>query len=155
MRMQSKQCKNTEVIQRMNKKTYSELIQIPSYIERYRYLRLGGKAGEITFGNERYLNQILYKSPEWKTFRRHIIIRDMGCDLGIEGYDIRGPIIIHHINPISVDDILNRNPAVFDPENVISVSKRTHNAIHYGDEELLLIDEVIERRPNDTILWRK
>ena len=136
-------------------KTYSDLIQIPSYIERYRYLKLGGKAGEITFGNERYLNQILYKSPEWKSFRRQIILRDNGCDLGFEGYDIYGPIIIHHLNPITVEDVVNRNECVFDEENVISVSKKTHNAIHYGSEELLLVDEVIERTPNDTTLWRK
>ena len=139
----------------MNKKTYSELIQLPSFIERYRYLRLDGKAGEITFGNERYLNQILYKSPEWKSIRREVILRDNGCDLGIDGRDISGPPIIHHINPITVEDILNRNPAVFDLENLICVSRRTHNAIHYADEELLLIDEVIERTPNDTSPWRR
>lgn len=138
----------------MNKKTYSELIQIPSYIERYRYLKLGGKAGEITFGNERYLNQILYKSPEWKSFRRGIILRDCGCDMGVPGYEIQGVIIIHHINPITVDDIYERKECVFDENNVISVSKRTHNAIHYGDEELLSIDEIVERKPNDTIPWR-
>lgn len=138
----------------MNKKTYSELIQIPSYVERYRYLRIGGKAGEITFGNERYLNQILYKSREWKAFRRDIIIRDLGCDLGLEGYTIVGVLIVHHINPITVEDVYNRAYCVFDPENTITVARRTHNAIHYGDEELLLIDELVERRPNDTIPWR-
>lgn len=138
----------------MNKKTYSELIQIPSYVERYRYLKIGGKAGEITFGNERYLNQILYKSHEWKVFRRDIIIRDLGCDLGLEGYTIVGVPIVHHINPITVEDIYNRAYCVFDPENTITVARRTHNAIHYGDEELLLIDELVERRPNDTIPWR-
>lgn len=138
----------------MNKKTYSELIQIPSYIERYRYLRIGGKAGEITFGNERYLNQILYKSREWKAFRRNIIIRDLGCDLGLEGYTIVGVPIVHHINPITVEDVYNRAYCVFDPENTITVARRTHNAIHYGDEELLLIDELVERKPNDTIPWR-
>lgn len=139
----------------MNRKSYSELIQIPSYIERYRYLKLGGKAGEITFGNERYLNQILYKSPEWKSFRRSIIIRDQGCDMGVEGYEIAGQILVHHINPITVDDIYERSDAVFDEENVISVSKITHNAIHYGSEDLLVIDEIVERRPGDTIFWRK
>lgn len=138
----------------MNKKTYSELIQIPSYVERYRYLKIGGKAGEITFGNERYLNQILYKSREWKAFRRDIIIRDLGCDLGLEGYTIVGVPIVHHINPITVEDVYNRAYCVFDPENTITVARRTHNAIHYGDEELLLIDELVERRPNDTIPWR-
>ena len=136
-------------------KTYSELIKIPSYIERYRYLRLGGKAGAITFGNERYLNQLLYKSPEWKRFRREILLRDNCNDLGFDGFSIRGIPIIHHMNPINAEDIANRNECVFDPENVISVSRRTHNAIHYGDEDLLMIDEIIERRPGDTIPWRK
>lgn len=137
-----------------NIKTYSDLIQIPSFIERYRYLRLGGKAGEITFGNERYLNQTLYRSPEWKSFRRDMIIRDNGCDLGMDGYSIQGKIMLHHINPITIEDMYNRSPAIFDEENVICVSARTHNAIHYGDEELLMIDDIIERRPNDTIPWR-
>ena len=135
-------------------RTYSELIQIPSYIERYRYLRIGGKAGEITFGNERYLNQVLYKSPDWKSFRRDIIVRDGGFDMGLEGYSIPGVIIVHHLNPITIEDIYDRRQCVFDAENVICVSIRTHNAIHYGDEELLTIDEIIERRPNDTIPWR-
>lgn len=135
-------------------KTYEGLIQIPSFIERYRYLKIGGKAGEITFGNDRYLNQLLYKSPEWKAVRRQVMIRDNCCDLGLEGYSIGGIPIIHHMEPITVEDIVNRNPKVFDPNNLITVSRRTHNAIHYGDEELLLIDEVIERRPNDTSPWR-
>lgn len=135
-------------------KTYSQLIQIPTFIERYRYLRLGGKAGEITFGNERYLNQILYKSPEWKSFRRQIIIRDNCYDLACDGYSIAGVPLIHHINPITIEDVVNRSDAIFDPENVVCVCRRTHNAIHYGDEELLTIDDIIERRPNDTIPWR-
>ena len=135
-------------------KRYSELIQIPSYIERYRYLRLGGKAGEITFGNERYLNQILYRSPEWKSFRREIIIRDLGCDMALDGYSIQGRIIIHHLNPITIEDIYDRKPNVFDQDNVVCVSSKTHNAIHYGDEELLVVDDIVERRPNDTIPWR-
>lgn len=139
----------------MNKKTYSELIQIPSYIERYRYLRLGGKTGEITFGNERYLNQLLYKSPEWKSIRREIIIRDQGFDMGVDGYEIQGTILVHHMNPITVEDIYERRDCVFDEENLISVSKITHNAIHYGSEELLVIDEIPERRPGDTIFWRR
>ena len=137
-----------------NELSYSILIQIPSFIERYRYLRLGGKAGEITFGNERYLNQLLYRSDEWKSVRREIIIRDMGNDLGIEGKPICGIPIVHHMNPITVEDIVRRSPKVMDPENLICVSRRTHNAIHYGDEELLLVDEIIERKPNDTIPWR-
>lgn len=138
----------------MNKKTYSELIQIPSYVERYRYLRLGGKAGDITFGNERYLNQVLYKSPEWKSIRREVIIRDNGCDMGVEGYSIPGVPLIHHINPITIEDIVNRADCVFDLENLITVSRRTHNAIHYGDEELLTIDQLIIRSPNDQCPWR-
>lgn len=139
----------------MNKKTYSELIQIPSYIERYRYLKLGGKTGEITFGNERYLNQLLYKSPEWKSLRRQIILRDQGFDMGFDGYEIQGPIIVHHMNPITVEDIYNRSDSVFDEENLICVCKITHNAIHYGSEDLLIIDEIPERRPGDTIFWRR
>lgn len=139
----------------MSNKTYSELSMISDYVERYNYLKLGGKAGEITFGNERYLNQLLYKSPEWKRIRRDIIIRDNGCDMGLDGYSINGIPLIHHINPITVEDIINRNKCVYDPENLITVSRRTHNAIHYGDIELLTIDEIIERRPNDTIPWRK
>ena len=127
--------------------------------ERYRYLRIGGKAGEITFGNERYLNQALYKSPEWKRFRREMIIRDSYftdyCyDMGFRGVDIAGIITLHHINPITVEDILKRNPCVFDPENVICVSDNTHKAIHYGDERLLTSLMYVERRPNDTSPWR-
>lgn len=136
-------------------KTYSDLSKLEGYLERYNYLKLGGKAGEITFGNERYLNQILYKSPEWKSFRREILIRDNGCDMGLDGYSIPGVPIIHHISPITVEDILERNFCVFDPNNVITVSRRTHNAIHYGDEELLTIDTVVERTPNDTCPWRR
>lgn len=139
----------------MSIKTYSKLIQIPSYIERYRYLKIGGKAGEITFGNERYLNQLLYKSPEWKSFRRAIIIRDQGCDMGMPGFEIQGPILVHHLNPITVEDIYNRDGKVFDEENVVCVCKTTHNAIHYGSEDLLVVDEIVERRPNDTLLWRR
>lgn len=152
--MQLRQCRNTEEVMSNTIRTYSKLVQIPSFIERYRYLRLSGKAGEITFGNERYLNQYLYKSPEWKSFRREMILRDEGYDLGCNGYSIIGAPILHHMNPITIEDIVDRNECVFDPENVICVSRRTHNAIHYGDEELLLIDELVERRPNDTIPWR-
>lgn len=135
-------------------KTYSELIQLPSFVERYRYLKLGGKAGDITFGNERYLNQLLYKSPEWKSFRRQVIARDEANDMACDGYSIEGVVIIHHLNPITVEDIVERRDCVFDLENVVCVSRRTHNAIHYGDENLLTIDQVIERRPNDTAPWR-
>lgn len=150
---------DTEVVMTMMKKkttgikTYSELIEIPNFLERFRYLKIGGQVGKETFGYERYLNQILYKSGEWRRFRRDIILRDHGCDLACEGFDIYGKIIVHHIDPITVEDVVNRNPKVFDPENVISTSLNTHNAIHYGDEYLLMI-EPVERRPYDTCPWR-
>ena len=134
-------------------RTYSELIQLPTFEERFEYLRLDGSVGQATFGYDRYLNQILYNSPEWKRFRRDIIIRDNGCDLACEGYEIRGRIIIHHINTISIEDIVNRNPMVFDQENVITTTHNTHNAIHYGDKELL-VTVPIERSANDTCLWK-
>lgn len=134
-------------------KTYSELSKLETYKERYQYLKLDGIVGEETFGFDRYLNQILYKSDEWKRCRRDIIIRDNGCDLGCEGFEVHGRILIHHINPITVDDIVNRNPKVFDPENLILTSHNTHQAIHYGNEDLL-IQAPIERFKNDTCPWR-
>lgn len=136
-------------------KCYSDLIRLDSYLERYRYLKLSGKTAEVTFGNERYLNQVLYKSPEWKSFRQKIIIRDQGMDMGLDGFPIGGIILIHHIIPITAKDIVDRSYCIFDPENAISVSKRTHNAIHYGDENLLDVDVLVERTPNDTCPWRK
>lgn len=135
-------------------KTYSELIAFPTYEERFRYLQLKGAVGKDTFGYDRYLNQILYNSQEWKRFRDKIIIRDNGCDLACEGYDIHGRILVHHINPIRVDDVVNRNQIVFDPENVVCVTHNTHNAIHYGDESLLILAPV-ERTKNDTCLWKR
>lgn len=135
-------------------KTYSELIAFPTYEERFRYLQLKGAVGKDTFGYDRYLNQILYNSQEWKRFRDKIIIRDNGCDLACEGYDIHGRILVHHINPIRVDDVVNRNLIVFDPENVVCVTHNTHNAIHYGDESLLILAPV-ERTKNDTCPWKR
>lgn len=135
-------------------KTYSELITLPTFLDRYRYLRIGGAVGKETFGYDRYLNQMLYRTPEWKRFRNEIIIRDNGCDLAIDGYEIVGKILIHHINPITVEDVIRRNPMIFDPENVISVSHNTHNAIHYGDESLLITEPII-RTQNDTCPWRR
>ena len=135
-------------------RTYSELITIPTFEERFEYLKLNGSVGLETFGHDRYLNQILYNSPEWRRFRPEIIVRDNGCDLACEGYEIFGKILIHHINPITAKDILNRNPKVFDPENVITTVHNTHNAIHYGDKNLL-ITEPIERSRNDTCPWKK
>lgn len=118
-------------------KTYSELIRIPTFEERYQYLRLLGTVGEETFGFKRWLNQEFYHSNEWLRFRNEIIVRDNGCDLGVEGFQIFGSIIIHHINPITYEDIVNNNPCVFDPNNVVCTKHTTHNAIHYGDEKLL------------------
>ena len=133
--------------------SYSELITLPTFEERYRYLRKSGIVGEETFGSHRHLNQSLYRSPEWRQVRNQVIIRDNGCDLGMEGYEIRDRVYIHHINPISMDDILNRTPALFDMDNLICVSFNTHQAIHYGDESLLPIISFTERTPGDTKLW--
>ena len=135
-------------------KCYSELIKLPTFLERFRYLELSGKVGEETFGHERHLNQVLYRSSEWRRFRRDIIIRDSGCDLACEGFDIVDKILIHHINPITVEDVLSRSQSIFDPENVIVTSFDTHNAIHFGDESLLCVGP-IERRPNDTCPWKR
>lgn len=136
-----------------NIKTYSELIELPTFLERYNYLKIGGQVGVETFGYDRYLNQVLYRSNEWKDFRRDMIVRDHGCDLAHDEYEIYGKILVHHIDPITVDDVIRRHPKIFDPENVISTSLNTHNAIHYGDETLLVLGP-IERRPNDTCPWK-
>lgn len=139
----------------MSIKTYSELITIPTFEERFDYLQLGGKVGEETFGYDRYLNQIFYNSEEWKRFRREIILRDMGCDLGIDDREIQGRIIVHHINPIEIEDIrLRRLSIILNPENAICVSDMTHKAIHYGDKSLLILPFAI-RRKNDTCPWKK
>lgn len=135
-------------------KTYSELIQIPTFEERFKYLKLNGVVGEETFGFKRWLNQEFYHSDEWMQFRDKIIIRDGGCDLGVDGFEIYGSVLIHHLNPITYEDILNRSPCVFDPDNVICTKHSTHNAIHYGDETLLLRTPV-ERTKNDTCPWRR
>ena len=134
-------------------KTYSELITIPSFLERYRYLKLGGSIGEETFGFDRYLNQTLYRSPEWKRFRRDMIIRDNGMDLAADDYEIVGKILVHHIDPLTPQDVIRRDPKIFDPENVICTSMNTHNAIHYGDESLLMTEPVV-RTKYDTCPWR-
>ena len=136
------------------KKTYSELIRIPTFKERFEYLKLDGVVASETFGRERYLNQAFYTSEEWRRLRNRIIVRDMGCDLGIEGRELqKGQIIIHHINPITIDDILNRTAALFDDENLISCWTKTHTAIHYGDERVLDL-LLTERKPGDTCPWR-
>ena len=137
-------------------KSYSALITLPTFEERFRYLKLGGEIGKETFGFDRYLNQAFYSTLEWKNFRRDMIIRDMGCDLGIPDREIGGIIILHHINPISMADIRQRNiDILLNPENVICVSHNTHNAIHYGDESILTPSSLVERRPNDTCPWRR
>ena len=134
-------------------KTYSELITIPTFKERYEYLRLKGLVGEETFGYDRYLNQSFYKSREWMDIRDYVIVRDNGCDLGMPGHEIHGRILIHHMNPITKEDILRRSKFLLDPEYLISTIKTTHDAIHYGDENLLM-DEPIVRTKNDTCPWR-
>lgn len=138
----------------MNIRRYSELITIQTFKERYEYLRLGGQVGKETFGFDRYLNQVFYRSKEWKSIRDYVITRDNGCDLGIEGREIPGRILIHHMNPITAEDIYNRSEFLLDPEYLISTIKITHDAIHYGDESLLL-SEPIERTKNDTCPWRR
>ena len=140
----------------MSIKTYSELIQLETFEERYEYLRLGGRVGEETFGFDRYLNQAFYKLDEWLDAREFVIIRDNGCDLGSADHKIPEGVVVmvHHLNPITKEDILERNPCLFDPENLITTIKRTHDAIHYGDKSLLNLPPV-ERRPNDTCPWKR
>ena len=137
----------------MSIRTYSELITLSTFEKRFEYLRLGGKVGKETFGFDRYINQIFYKDPEWLRIRNEVIIRDNGCDLGIEDREIHGRILVHHMNPITVDDILNRSKYLLDPEYLISTMKNTHDAIHYSDESILAKDPII-RRKNDTCPWR-
>lgn len=135
-------------------RTYSELIELSSFEDRYNYLKLDGQVGEDTFGFDRYLNQAFYKSKEWKRLRDEIILRDNGCDLGVEGHEIYGRVIIHHINPISVHDIQDATEYLLNPEYLISTTHVTHNAIHYGDERLLITGPII-RSKNDTCPWKR
>lgn len=136
-------------------RTYSELITLPTYIERFNYLKLGGKVGVDTFGFDRYLNQQFYhKDPRWRSTRDKVIIRDNGCDLGMEGYEIQGKIIVHHMNLITMDDIINKRDWIYDPEFLICTVHNTHNAIHYGDENLLFKGPVV-RTQNDTCPWKR
>ena len=135
-------------------RTYSDLIRIPTFEDRYRYLRLGGKVGSATFGMERYLNQFFYNTDEWRHIRREVILRDLGCDLGIVDREIMGLIFVHHMNPITKEDIVRRSKYLLDPKYLISSSKNTHDAIHYGDESLLMLP-IIERSPNDTCPWKR
>ena len=135
-------------------KSYTELVALNSFEERFRYLRLNGRVAQETFGVQRWLNQVFYKSPEWLTLRPQIIVRDNSCDLAFDGRDIYERAIIHHINPITSEDILQRNlDKLLDPENLITTMKKTHDAIHYGTDLYLMV-EVPDRKPNDTIPWR-
>ena len=138
----------------MSIKTYTELIALPTFEERYRYLRLDSKVGQDTFGFDRYLNQFFYRSQKWKAIRDEVIIRDNGCDLGVDGHEIYGRILIHHMNPITQYDIERETEYLLDPEYLITTTHNTHNAIHYGDENLL-ITAPIERMKNDTCPWRR
>jgi len=135
-------------------RTYSELIKLPTFKQRFNYLKLNGMIGEETFGFDRWLNQVFYTSPEWRRVRDIVIVRDNGNDLGLDGFRIGGKILIHHMNPITYHDIVHREEDILNPEYLICVSHRTHQAIHYGNEDLLPADPV-ERRPNDTCPWRK
>lgn len=136
-------------------RTYTELMQIPTFLERYRYLKIGGKVGDETFGWERYLNQKFYRSNEWRDFRRQIILRDHGCDLADPDHEFAEGerVIIHHMNPIDTKDIVYQTEYLMNPEYVISVRDRTHRAIHYGDDSLIMEYEPIIRRPGDTCPW--
>lgn len=154
--MPSMRCANT--MDRMTRmtiiRTYSELITFPTFEERFKYLQLEGSVGKDTFGYDRYLNQLFYKTAEWKRLRQDLIIRDNGCDLGVEGREIYGRIIIHHLNPITKDDIVRRTEYLLNPDFLICTTHNTHNAIHYGDESLLITSPV-ERSKNDTCPWKR
>lgn len=133
-------------------RSYSELLDRETFLDRFEYLRLDGVVGDATFGSKRHINQSFYTSREWKRVRDLVVIRDNGCDLGVYGYEINGALVIHHINPIDVDDIVHGTDRVLDPNNLITTTKATHNAIHYGDSSLLRVP-YIERSPGDTRLW--
>ena len=133
--------------------SYRELILLPTFEERFEYLKIGGRVGQDTFGSDRIFNQAFYQSKQWKDFRCNIILRDNGCDLGIEDREILGLIIIHHINPMTMEQLEAGGDDLFDEDNFICCSHRTHNAIHFGDASLLVKSNVVERKPGDTKLW--
>lgn len=138
----------------MMNRSYTELKQYDSFLDRYKYLKLVGQVGVDTFGLDRYINQMLYRSSKWQKARRGVIIRDEGCDLGVKGYDVNDKIIVHHMNPLTLEDIEEDRDWIYDPEYLICTSFRTHNAIHYGDEQLLP-KLPIERSRNDTCPWKQ
>ena len=142
------------IMMTMKIRTYSELMSLNTFEERFRYLKLGGKVGEQTFGFDRYLNQSFYKSEEWLKLRDEIIIRDNACDLGVEDREIHSRVLIHHMNPITKYDILNKTDLLLNPEFLICTTKRTHDAIHYGNEDILFT-RLVERTKNDTCPWRR
>ena len=138
------------------KKSYSELLSLDNFFDRYRYLRCHSEIGVPTFGGSRHLNQELYRSSEWKEFRNDMIVRDKGYELAFdsdENFLIMGQIIVHHLNPLTKEQVLNRDPCIFDPENVVCCSIRMHNAIHFGDDSVLTQFKLTERKPGDTKLW--
>lgn len=137
----------------MTIKTYTELRRLETFEERFNYLKLDGAVGEDTFGFDRYLNQLFYRSREWKSLRDQIIIRDDGCDLGVPGFEIGSRIIIHHMNPLTIDDIRSQTDFLLNPDYLICVSHQTHNALHYGVDKLTP-PRVVQRAPNDTCPWR-
>lgn len=154
MRKPLKLCVHIQVmVIQMIIRTYNELMLLPTFEERFEYLKLSGRVGEETFGFDRWINQKFYRSTEWKHIRDQVIIRDNGCDLGIEGREIYGKILIHHMNPISKKDILERTDLLLNPMYLISVTKKTHNAIHYSDDSILMKDPIV-RSKNDTCPWR-
>lgn len=136
-------------------RTYSELMTLTTFEERFKYLQLNNGVGQESFGFDRYLNQNFYRSKEWKSIRNQIIVRDNGCDLGLDDCPIFGKVIIHHMNPIRVEDIIDVTDYLCNPEYLICVSHNTHNAIHYGNEEIIRANKFVERTANDTCLWRK
>lgn len=137
----------------MTTKNYQELVKLKTFRERYEYLKLNGRVGEDTFGSSRFMNQSFYMSREWRDKRHEIIVRDSACDLGIEGLEIHGRLIVHHIVPITIEDVEHNRPILYDNNNLICVSDRTHNAIHYGDDNHLE-PVFVERRPHDTTPWK-
>lgn len=136
----------------MKIRTYSELRTLETIEERFKYLSLRGKPGDQTFGFDRYMNQMFYRSKEWRDIRHYVIVRDNGCDLGIEGFDIHSRLTIHHMQPIKISDIVHGDDSILDPEYLITTTLMTHNAIHYGDESLLPV-QLVARTPGDTKLW--
>lgn len=136
----------------MRNRTYSELVRYTTFEDRFAYLKLEGAVGSQTFGFDRYLNQMFYSSHEWKSIRKYVTIRDNGCDLGVEGYEIHANLLVHHINPMTQEDILHKEEWILDPEFLITTTHNTHNGLHYGNESLLP-KVVPERKPGDTRLW--